>query len=115
MPWTDYLITTPEPPILMPDIEATILESVNVYNGIRDTILTMEVLVKIGPSYTDPSMTSAQAAAMVAKTIHRMIHEGKLVAIDCETPNSTFSYILPAGSRAIIAMPVYIKDTRTCH
>jgi hypothetical protein len=62
-------------------------------------------------SSTDP----CYAAWVVAKAIHKLIHNGRLIAIDCETPTGSFTYILPAGSRAMIAMPIYIVDNRTRH
>jgi hypothetical protein len=98
------------------DLEAIITESVNSHAGVRDTFLTLDVLTKFVPHPEIAAANdSAYAASQVAKAIHRMIHEGKLVGIDCETPETSFTYILPAGSRAIIAMPVYVKDSRTRH
>ena len=103
------------PPAFLSVLDETIIRLVGLHNGVKDVFLTVAVLAQISSHDEIQSDDPYYGAWVVSKAIHRLIHAGRIVAIDCETPSGSFTYILPAGSRPVIAMPVYIVDNRTRH
>lgn len=97
-------------------LDSTVIRIVEMADGIKDTALTIAALTEIvcHPEF-ELSTDQTKAAMAVAKTIHRLIHSGRLVAVDCETPNGGFTFVLPAHSRPSIALPIFITDNRTRH
>lgn len=104
------------PVALRTALDETIIRIVEMNDGIKDTALTIAVIAEMSDHPDIKASTDPQyAAIIIAKTIHKLIHAGRLVAVDCETPKGSFTFVMPAGSRPSIAMPVYIVDNRTRH
>jgi hypothetical protein len=96
-------------------IEQIIIDLVSKFNGIRDIELTMETMKKIPCETIENFLDQKSLATYIAKTIQNMIKSGQLIGIDCETPSGEYTYILPIGSRAKIALPIYVKEHKTKH
>lgn len=103
----------PPPAPVQTALDDAITRIVEMNDGIKDTALTIAVLAEVG--YQIESLDPKYAAVMVSQSIHRLIHAGMLVAIDCETPKGGFTFVLPAKSRPSIALPVFVIDNRTRH
>jgi hypothetical protein len=107
-------------PMVHPKIQASIddviVRLVETNDGMKDTTLTIAVLAEIADQPEIQASTDPQHAAfVVAGSIHRLIRCGRLIAVDCETPAGGFTFVLPAGSRPSIALPIFVSDNRTRH
>ena len=103
------------PVALQSALDETIIRLVEEHDGIKDTALTVAALAEIADHPKMRSSGPQYAVVMVVKTIHKLIHAGRLIAVDCETPKGGFTFVLPAGTRPSIALPIYVVDNRTQH
>jgi hypothetical protein len=100
---------------IIPQIDAAVLRLVDFNNGIKDTLLTLEVLVELSNHPLIKGRDPVLATTLVAQSIHRLILTGELISVDYETPHGSFSFVLPRGSKPSIAMSVAVVDNRTRH
>src|SRR5678816_1626175 len=90
----------------IPTLEEAITRIVEHHAGIRDSALSIFVLVETADH---PELKSQKdgtyAASMIAWTVHRMVTTGQLIAIDCETPAFSYTYLLPRDALVTITTP----------
>ncbi len=99
----------------IPTLEETITRTVKFHAGIRDTDLTISVLVEIADHPELKQKTGFYVASLVAGTVNRMIAVGQLIAIDCNTSGVSYTYVLPADARLSMAMPIMMTENQTRH
>ncbi len=104
-------------PAFLPALEEVIGRIVGLHSGIRDSDLTVCVLVDMS-DHTEikRQKNGTQVALMIAWTVHRMILTGQLIAIDCETADFSYTYLLPPDTQVKMVVPIaMVTGNQTRH
>lgn len=91
-----------------------IVQIVDERSGIKETELTLDIMLDLMSRdlLFDPIIVGISAESIFIE-IHRMIREGRIIGVDCEIGDGGYTFLVPAGTKLRIAMP--IQDGRTRH
>lgn len=92
-----------------PVVDDLIIRLVEERQGIKEAELTLCVMVELAENRI------ASTPLVVLQSIQRLVRDGRIIGIDCELVNAGYTFLLPARTKVMIALPIQIVETRTLH
>jgi hypothetical protein len=92
-----------------PAVDDLIIRLVEERQGVKESELTLCVMVELAENRI------ASTPHGVLDSIQRLVRDGRIVGVDCEFANGGYTFLLPARTKVMIAMPIHIIEERTLH
>jgi hypothetical protein len=108
MPVQELVRPTDVPPCAVAFLDDLIIQIVDERSGIKETELTMDIMVDMDSRdlVFDPT-TVGISPEVIFIEIHRMIREGRIIGVDCEIGDGGYTFLVPARTKLRIAMPIH--------